>query len=70
MSDAQVSAQNMCAAMVMKASVSALIEMNGMVAENKQREVEGKSPAFTESDFLRLQSRLDAEVYDHRNYFS
>lgn len=34
--------------------LQAEIEMNGMVAENKQREIEGKSMAYTEQAFLDL----------------
>ena len=30
------------------------IRMNGMVAENKQREIMGASMAYTEDDFIRL----------------
>ena len=35
-------------------TVCAQIECAGMVAENKQREVEGKSMAYVEEDFLKL----------------
>ena len=34
--------------------LQAEIEMNGMIAENKQREVLGQSMAYTEQDFLNL----------------
>lgn len=30
------------------------IEMNGMIAENKQREALGQSMAYTEQDFLNI----------------
>jgi hypothetical protein len=34
--------------------LQAEIEMNGMIAENKQREHEGKSLAYVEKDFINL----------------
>lgn len=34
--------------------LQAEIEMNGMIAENKQREALGQSMAYTERDFLNL----------------
>ena len=34
--------------------LQAEIEMNGMIAENKQREVLGQSMAYTDSDFISL----------------
>ena len=34
--------------------LQAEIEMQGMIAENKQREIEGKSMAYTEEAFLDL----------------
>ena len=34
--------------------LQAEIEMNAMIAENKQREVLGKSMAYTETDFMNL----------------
>ena len=34
--------------------LQAEIMMNGMVAENKQREIEGSSMAYTEKDFFNL----------------
>lgn len=34
--------------------LQAEIEMNGMIAENKQREIEGNSMAYAEQDFLCL----------------
>lgn len=37
--------------------LQAEIEMNGMVAENKQREIEGKAMAYTEEDFMALIER-------------
>lgn len=33
-------------------SLAAEIEMNGMVAENKQREMIGQSMAYTDQDFV------------------
>lgn len=32
--------------------LQAEIQMQGMIAENKQREIEGKSRAYTEKDFM------------------
>ncbi len=37
--------------------LQAEIEMNGMIAENKQREIEGKSMAYTEKEFNDLVER-------------
>lgn len=37
--------------------LQAEIEMNGMIAENKQREIEGKSMAYTEEAFAALIER-------------
>lgn len=34
--------------------LQAEIKMQSMIAENKQREIEGKSMAYTEKDFLYL----------------
>ena len=34
--------------------LQAEIAMNGMIAENKQREAEGASMAYTEKDFMSL----------------
>lgn len=34
--------------------LQAEIEMNAMIAENKQREIEGKSMAYTEKSFIDL----------------
>jgi len=34
--------------------LQAEIEMNGMIAENKMREIQGNSPAYIEGDFLHL----------------
>ena len=34
--------------------LQAEIEMNGMIAENKQREILGQSMAYVEEDFARL----------------
>lgn len=34
-------------------------EMNGMVAENKQREFQGYAMAYGENDFLLLQNRIE-----------
>ena len=34
--------------------LQAEIEMNGMIAENKQREIEGKAMAYTEESFMFL----------------
>ena len=34
--------------------LQAEIEMNGMIAENKQREVLGNSMAYTHEDFMKL----------------
>lgn len=39
--------------------LSARIEMEGMIAENKQREVLEQSMAYGESDFIELLSRYD-----------
>jgi len=34
--------------------LQAEINMNGMIAENKQREIKGESPAYVEEDFKSL----------------
>lgn len=34
--------------------LQAEIAMNGMIAENKQREIQGDSMAYTEKDFIEL----------------
>lgn len=34
--------------------LQAEIQMQGMIAENKQREIEGKSMAYTEKDFMEI----------------
>lgn len=43
--------------------IQAEIEMNGMVAENKQREVLGQSMAYTEKDFIGLIDKY--KIYDN-----
>lgn len=45
--------------------LQAEIRMNGMIAENKQREVLGQSMAYTEEDFVKL---ID-EYRIHHNAF-
>ena len=46
---------NDCELLQFKAALlQAEIAMNGMVAENRQREIEGNSPAYTERDFTGL----------------
>ena len=45
--------------------LQAEIKMNGMIAENKQREMCGESMAYTESDFVAL---ID-EYRIHHNAF-
>ena len=42
------------AALLNSQTACALIEAQGMTAENNQREHRGKSPAYGESDFSRL----------------
>lgn len=44
------------AAYINAQAACALIEAMGMQAENKQREVEDKSPAFTHEAFMSLQT--------------
>ena len=45
--------------------LQAEIEMNGMIAENKQREVLGQSMAYVEKDFMALIDRYGI----HHNKF-
>jgi len=45
--------------------VQAEIDMQGMIAENKQREIEGKSLAYTEKAFRELISKYSI----HHNAF-
>lgn len=52
------------AAYVFSQSVAGLIEAMGMVAENKQREVEGFPPTYTQKEFLAL---LDAYGLHHNS---
>ena len=47
--------------------VCAEIEMNAMIAENKQREIEGKSMAFTEEHFMKL---LEQYEINHNAVYS
>ena len=41
-------------ALINAQSTAAMIEAMGMVAENQQREIEGKSMAYVEQDFQNL----------------
>ena len=43
--------------------LQAEIEMNGMIAENKQREIRGQSMAYTEKAFLDLIEKH--RIYDN-----
>lgn len=45
--------------------LQAEIEMNAMIAENKQREIEGKSMAYTEDSFIKLVDKYGI----HHNQF-
>lgn len=45
--------------------LQAEIEMNAMIAENKQREHRGESMAYTETDFMKLIEKHDV----HHNKF-
>lgn len=45
--------------------LQAEIEMNGMIAENKQREMIGCSPAYMENDFMNLIKKYNI----HHNAF-
>lgn len=44
------------------------MQMEGMIAENKQREVTGQSMAFVENDFLKLMSNLE-KTYQEMSYY-
>ena len=45
--------------------LQAEIVMNGMIAENKKREIEGKSMAYTEEDFFNI---IDKYGICHNNF--
>lgn len=48
--------------------LEARIDLEGMVAENKQREVEGKSMAYKHKDFLDLINRHNIGFNDYPYY--
>jgi len=49
--------------------VCAQIELAGMQAENKQRELLGQSLAYVQSDFTDLQNRYEIGYNDVMGYF-
>ena len=48
-------------AMQMNEAISALIELEAMKAENKQREAEGNSPAYTYEQIINLQKEYSLD---------
>ena len=51
------------AVIILSQSVAALIEAMGMVAENKQREVSGESPAYGEQQFMQVIKKYDLDYH-------
>ena len=50
------------AALIFKASVAALIELESMKAANRERDGKGMADAYGEDAFLSLQNRLEDRV--------